>query len=275
MIVILLWVLNKAGLKTIISKKQVTAFAEDMMNDVNLKSVISSKFAPFIDEILSRYRDGIDSINLIGSALTEDYEPKASDINSVFVLPKMDFEFLRLLAPLGNKYGKKRIAAPLIMTPDYIRESVDVFPIEFLNIKLLHNTIMGEDIFERLEIKRSDLRYQCERELKVRLIGLRQGYIASAGNRKVLTQGFVDSFSGYMPLFRGIIVLLGQKAPPTNNEVLTALKNCADVDTGVFQTVLKLKREKAKPSNEQLDTIFEDYYDTLEKLANITNTIRE
>jgi predicted nucleotidyltransferase len=245
------------------------------MNDFNLKSEISSGLAPFVDEILSPYRDEIHSIHLIGSALTEDYDPMVSDINSVFVLRKMNFEFLRHLASLGKKYGKKRIAAPLIMTPNYIKDSLDVFPIEFLNIKLLHDTIVGEDIFGPLEIKRSDLRHQCERELKVRLIGLRQGYIASAGNRKILTQGLVDSFSGYVPLFRGIIVLLGQEAPLTNNEVLTALKNWAGVDTGVFQTVLKLKREKAKPSNEQLDTIFEDCYETLEILANTTNAIKE
>ena len=181
------------------------------MYDLNLKTEISSTYKPFLDEILSGYKDNIHSIHITGSALTDDFDPKTSDINSVFILQDMDLKFLELLAPMGKKYGKKKIAAPLIMTPDYIMKSLDVFPIEILNIKLLHYTVMGEDLFQDLEINRSDLRYQCERELKVKLIGLRQGYIATAGDRKTLTAGFVDSFSGYIPLLRAVIVLLGKE----------------------------------------------------------------
>ncbi len=104
------------------------------MNDLNLKKEISSTYKPFLDEILSGYKDNIHSINIIGSALTDDFDPKISDINSVFILKEMDLKFLELLAPMGKKYGKKKIAAPLIMTPDYIMKSLDVFPIEILNI---------------------------------------------------------------------------------------------------------------------------------------------
>ena len=243
------------------------------MNDINLKSEISSRYKLFLDEILGGYKDKIHSIHITGSALTEDFNPKTSDINSIFVLNKMDLNFLELLAPLGKKYGKKKIAAPLIMTPDYITKSLDVFPLEFLNIKLLHHTMIGEDIFQNLEIDRSDLRHQCEREIKVKLIALRQGYIAAAGDRKILTEGFVDSFSGYIPLLRGIIVLLGKEPPLKNSEVLTVLEEICDVKTDVFQTVLKLKREQTKPSIEQLNTIFEDYYDAIEKLGEMTDAI--
>ena len=243
------------------------------MNELHLKSEISTRFRPFVDEITSHYKDNIHSIHLTGSALTEDFDPKASDINSVFVLRKMDLKFLKLLAPLGKKYGKKKIAAPLIMTPDYIETSVDVFPLEFLNIKLLHFTIMGEDIFQHLEIKTSHLRHQCERELKVRVVGLRQGYISSAGNRRILTEGFVDSFSGYIPLFRGIIVLLGKEPPINNAEVLQLLEETSGIHTATFQTVLRLKKEKKRPSNDQLNTIFENYYIALEKLGSMADAI--
>ena len=243
------------------------------MNDLNLKKVISSTYKPFLDEILSGYKDNIHSIHITGSALTDDFDPKISDINSVFILQEMDLKFLELLAPMGKKYGKKKIAAPLIMTPDYIMKSLDVFPIEILNIKLLHHTVMGEDIFQDLEIKRSDLRHQCERELKVKLIGLRQGYIAYAGDRKTLTAGFVDSFSGYIPLLRAIIVLFGKEPPVNNAEVIIALEKSSSVNTHIFQTVLRLKREKTKPTIEQLNTIFEDYYEAIEKLGEIADAI--
>ena len=80
------------------------------MNDMNLKKVISSTYKPLLDEILSGYKDNIHSIHITGSALTDDFDPKISDINSVFILQEMDLKFLELLAPLGKKYGKKKIS---------------------------------------------------------------------------------------------------------------------------------------------------------------------
>lgn len=245
------------------------------MIDPTINDEAAERFKPFQDEILRSYKDNIHSITITGSALTDDFDPGKSDVNSVFVLDEMDFKFLEILAPLGKKYGKKRIAAPLIMTPEYIKNSLDVFPLEFLNIKLLHKTLFGEDLFEDLNIDPSDLRLQCERELKVRLIGLRQGYLSSSGDRKILTDMFIDSFSGYIPLFRSIIVLLGKEPPLINHDVLTALEEVSGINTRVFRTVLKQKKQKTKLMMEQLNTIFEDYYTAMEKLGDITDDIKD
>ena len=135
------------------------------MGDTSLRAEIAGRYKPFLEVLLGDHLDKLHSICIVGSALTRDYDPKISDINSVIVLHEMDLKFLELLAPLGKKYGKKGVAAPLFMTPIYIDKSRDVFPIEFLNIKLLHHTVFGEDIFKDLTIDKSDLRHQCEREL--------------------------------------------------------------------------------------------------------------
>ena len=244
------------------------------MDDLNIKDEALTKFKPFLDIVLNKYKDKIHSIHITGSALTEDFNPNSSDINSIIVLNKMDLKFLEDFAPLGKKFGKKQVSSPLIMTPEYISTSLDVFPVEFLTIKMLHKTVFGEDIFIDLEIKKSDLRPQCERELKVRLIGLRQGYLSSLGNRKFLADGFISSFSGYIPLFRGIILLLGTTPPEENKEVLTTLHDVSGVNTDVFKTVLKAKKDKTKLSIEILNSIFEDYYKAIEQLGNITDEIK-
>jgi hypothetical protein len=244
------------------------------MDDLNIKDVALTKFKPFLDIVLNNYIDKIHSIHITGSALTEDFTPNTSDINSIVVLNKMDLKFLEDFAPLGKKFGKKQISSPLIMTPDYISSSLDVFPVEFLTIKLLHKTVFGEDIFKDIKINNSDLRYQCERELKVKLIEIRQGYLSSLGNRKFLADGFLSSFSGYIPLFRGIILLLGATPPEENKEVLATLQDAAGVNLDVFKTVLKSKKDKTKLSMETLNSIFEDYYKAIEQLGNIADEIK-
>ncbi len=245
------------------------------INLAKLNPVAREKIKPFLEEILNKYLGKIHSIHVTGTCITDDFDIKRSDVNSIFVLKEMDLKFLELIAPLGKKYGKKKVAAPLIMTPEYIERSLDVFPIEFLNFKLIHATAFGDDIFKNIEINRMDLRHQCERELKTKLIWLRQGYISSLGNRKILTGDFVNSISGYIPLFRGIIVLLGKEPPVKQVEVITALAEASGISTDAFAKVLREKHEKIKLSIEELNTIFEDYYAAIEKLGKIVDDIKE
>lgn len=232
---------------------------------------VHKRYDPFKDEVLSGSEENIHSIHITGSALTTDYDPKMSDINSVIVLNAMDLLFLEHLAPLGKKYGKKRISAPLIMTPVYIENSLDVFPLEFLNIKLLHHTVFGEDAFSNLHIELSDLRQQCEREIKTKLIGLRQGYLSSMGEPKPLTESFVRSISGYIPLFRGIILLLGKEPPLLNVDALSMLQEASGVDMKVFRLVLEEKKQRTRLAKEHLNILFEASYRTIEKLGELVN----
>jgi hypothetical protein len=240
-----------------------------------LKPAAARKIQPFLEEVLAGYREKMHSIHVTGTAVTDDFNEKVSDVNSIFVLKEMDLKFLKLLAPLGKKYGKQKVAAPLIMIPGYIQSSLDVFPIEFLNFKRIHSTVYGEDILKDLTIGRMDLRLQCERELKSKLIWLRQGYLSSQGEKKLLSEGFVRSTTGFIPLFRGVILLLGKEPPVPQREVISALGEATGVNTNVFAKVLNEKHGKIKLTLEELDSIFEEYYTATEKLGAIVDEIKE
>ena len=242
------------------------------MNDQNFQKMLS-KYNQFLEYILSKYKDKIDSIHIVGSVITDDFDLKTSKINSIFVLKSMDLKFLELLAPLGKKFGKKHITAPLIMTREYIEKSLDVFPLEFLNIKLYHKTIFGNDIFENIEINISDLRHQCERELKVKLAVLRQSYISASGDVKLLAEQFVNSIDDFVALFRGIIVLHGESPPESSKDVLTSLEKLTGINKAVFMSILMAKNAKVKFTANNLDRIFEEYYQAIEKLGDITDEI--
>ena len=239
------------------------------LNLVRLPTIVAEKAKAFIEEILKKYSENIHSVHIVGSAVTEDFNEKTSDINSVFVLKRMDLKFIELIAPFGKRYKKKGIAAPLIMTPDYIHSSLDVFPIEFLDFKLVHQTIYGDDILSTVDIKMDDLRYQCEREIKSKLIWLRQAYLSSQGNRKLIIEQFSSSISGYMPLFRGIIFLMGREIPIKKHDVIATLSVATGVNTDIFDKVLNIKKGTLKPKTDELETVFENYYEATEKIGRL------
>jgi hypothetical protein len=239
-----------------------------------LKPAAAKNVKPFLDEILTGYRTRIHSIYITGTAITDDFDEQISDVNSVVVLKEMDLQFLAFLAPLGKKYGKQKVAAPLIMTPHYIEASLDVFPLEFLNFKLIHSAVFGEDLLQDLVIDRMDLRYQCERELKVKLIWIRQSYLSAQGDRKLLTEGFANSIAGYIPLFRGVISLFGKTPPVRQHDVIQTLGEETGVNADIFAKTLREKYQKIKPSMDELHTMFEEYYAATEKLGEIVDEIK-
>ena len=245
----------------------------DKLNFTGIIPVVSNRLTPMLEELLGRHTPDIHSFHLVGSAVISDYDEKLSDINSVVVLHEMDLTFIAFLAPLGNKYGKKKIAAPLVMTPQYIQDSLDAFPVEFFDFRLIHKTIYGVDLFKDLRIDKPPLRLQCEREVKTKLIGLRQGYLSSLGRKENLTAMLLRSFTGSMPLFRAIIFLLGKEPPVARQEVLKAFGAATGTELAIFETLLKLKTGLIKPSEHELRSLFELYYDALEVIGKMIDEL--
>jgi hypothetical protein len=229
----------------------------------------SSRIRPFLAEILSRFPADIHSIYVTGSALTADFSEKHSDVNSLIVLNDITFDFMRFIAPLGRKFGKKGVAAPLLMTPRYIRESLDVFPMEFLELRMIHKTVFGKDVLQDVEITPAFLRLQCEREIKTRLMGLRQGYISLLGDSGKISRMLAHSITGCVPLFRAVIFLKGKEPPVCKSDVISALAETTGVASAAFEKVLQLKDKESYSAL----ALFEEYYANMETMSDIINAL--
>jgi len=155
----------------------------------------------------------------------------------VLVLKDMCPPCLDTLAAMGRRYGKKNLRAPLIMTPDYIQRSLDVFPMEFLDIKLVHATAYGQELFSDICVSKPLLRLQCERELKAKLIHLLNGYVASMGKGRELENLLLGAYPGYFPLFRGMLTLAPMNGKPAilKDDVLKEMESAFSVPLGCLR----------------------------------------
>lgn len=200
-------------------------------------------FRPFAEELVARYAERLASISVTGSCLTGDFIPGISDINSMIEFTRTDLPELEILASMGRKYRRKGIKSPLIMTGDYIRRSLDVFPVEFLDMKLFHRTVYGEDPLHGLVIEKAPLRMQCERDLKGKLINLQRGFIACEGGHKEVRALLMEAFPGFFPLLRALLYIVHiPKEPPAHKaDVLTEAESVLNIPLGGLRDVLTLK----------------------------------
>lgn len=230
---------------------------------------VRAKAAAFLEELANLAGPSLHSLYLVGSAVTADWDAGSSDVNTLLVLGEMDLKVLESIAPLGQRYKGKGIAPPLVMDQGYVRSSLDVFPMEFLEMRLIHETVFGEDLLAPIRIDRGDLRHQCEREIKSRLVGLRQSYLRALGEPKALAEALGRFLSGYQPLARGILVLLGTEPPVRRAEAFAALEAAVGPEARVFVEMLALKEGRAKPDAAGTRDLFERCHLATERLGRI------
>lgn len=207
---------------------------------------VAAVVRPFAEELLAGLSGGIETLALTGSCLTGDYIPGVSDINSVVVLKEIALTELDALSRTFAHFKRKRVRVPLVVTQEYIRRSLDCFPIEFLDLKLFHKTICGPDPFSGLAVDASTLRLQCEHDLKGKLVHLRRGYIACAGKPRDLKALLLEAFPGYFPLLRAMLSLVKKnEAPPAGKaSVLIEAESAFNLSLAGLREILALKAEK-------------------------------
>ncbi len=238
-----------------------------------LRDEIREPVKTFAEKLTAALGDNLQSITIIGSSLTKDFSPGQSDINTVLVLGRQTLDSLKSIAGMAKSMSKKKLAVPLLMTPDYIERSRDVFGIEFLDFQLTHQTILGSDPFTSLTFAKADVRLQCERELKATLIRLRQGYIASAGNRKLVRDMLISAVSGLVPLLRAMLWLKDIDRPQRAEPVFTKAGSEFSIKTEFLIAARKWRYEKIRPQENEITAAFESIYKTVEQLALIVDKL--
>jgi len=219
-------------------------------------------------EILkSIYGDELVSVILYGSAAGKDYVSGKSSVDLLVVLTDQGINKLALLFPHLKLLRKKRITIPLLLTEQFIKTSLDTFPVEFLNMKLQYKLITGKDVLFDLAIDKSWLRTQCERELKGKLLYLRQGFVETEGKAKPLKLLIFYSLKTFLFLFNALIYLKDREIPETRREKIHLLSELFDINEKVLMDLMDVYEEKTKPDQQRLERLVLNYIEEMTKLS--------
>jgi len=228
------------------------------------------------EEIVNDYRglfgDDLLSIILYGSATGVDYRPGRSDINFMILLSERGIENLDRAFDIVSKWKKRKVAVPLFLTEIYVETSTDVFPIEYMNFKRKHALVYGKDILEDLSFNPELVRLQCEREIKGKLLLLRQSFLESGGKGRVLKGVIGQSIETFLAIFDGLLFLKGEKIPEEKRKVIYAASEAFHMDSELLIKLLDIKQEKVKLSEAEMKAVFKDYLKEVLKLSRAVDT---
>lgn len=204
------------------------------------------------------------ALTLFGAVVAGIFDPKRHTVRNVLVVDQVDLAMLRRLSEHGTRLGKSHIAAPLIMTPPYIKASLDTFALELIEIQQQHLTLFGEDHFADLAFQDGHIRLQCERELKTILIGLRQGLLAAAGREKFIKALDAQVAETLLRTLRGLLWLKGQRIAKPAKEVVGKVEEIVERKLSGLRTALE-------PTAQHGWDEFERLYQDVEALGEAVN----
>jgi hypothetical protein len=228
-------------------------------------------FAELTDDYQTVFGDDLISIILYGSAAWVDYRPGKSDINFMIILSEEGIEQLDKAFRTVAKWRRRNVAIPLFLTEGYIQSSLDVFPIEYLNFQQNHRLVFGNDVLKGLTFDLEDVRQQCEREIKGKLLLLREAFLETMGKGRRLKELIAPSLGAMTAIFEALLYLKGEPLLTEKRAVIDKTCELFDLDGPLFTKLLDIKEEKLKPSHDELRAMFRNYLTEMRRLAKGVN----
>lgn len=230
-------------------------------------------FADLTNDYQKIFGKDLVSLIIYGSAAGGYYVKGKSDINLLVVLTPEGADRLEDSLDIVKQWSKRRVAVPWVMTRSFINNSLDCYPIEFLNLKNNHILIHGEDVLVPLQFKPEDLRLQIEKELKGKLILLRQGYLETEGSSRQIRQLISRSLMAFISIFNALIYLKQVTVPHKRRDTIRETAKLFTFDADVFLTCVDIKEEADKLSGEEIAGVFKKYLREVENICNIVDAL--
>lgn len=186
----------------------------------SLPEAVRSNLDRHLGLVRPLFREDLEAVIIYGRALRPDFRPGRDSIATALVLNRVDLDRVRELSRQGKKLGALGFSAPLILTPRHIRESLDSFPLDMLDIQLNHAAILGEDPFTGLSFDPAHVRLQCEREVKGVQLRIYQGLLASGAMEFLLRDIEREVGETLVRTLRGMLWLNGRTEALSRDRVL-------------------------------------------------------
>jgi len=194
-----------------------------------------------------------------------------SDINLVLILESITPDALRRLrGPLG-RWREVTEALPLMLTHAEWLRSADAYPLEIAEMRTAYRVLRGGDPLAELTVSPVDLRQALERELRGKLLRLRQGYALLSDDPKRMGEFVQRTLSAVLFLCRGVVLLAGEVPPQDPVELANATGRVAGFDGA---TLARLIGQRGVANWECTDADFRDYLGAVEQAARFVDNFQ-
>lgn len=226
----------------------------------------------FSKVVNKEFDKSIKSLYLFGSIMIqEDFHFGISDINTFIIFDNnVDDSIIPNVSNVYKNYKKYPFSIPLMLKYEEVLNAADVFPVEFIEIKEKNVLLFGEDVLSKINFNLSDIRRQCESELRAKIIGLRKMLFAErevVKNQDILFK----SLTSTLVLLKQLLRLKGAALPETRIEVINSLEKQFNLSLTGIRGLYHMRERGNKVTKGVIEKLLTDYIAELEYFSRIIN----
>lgn len=211
------------------------------------------------------------SLVVFGEAASNGGAAQGGPVDAMIVLRTIDLVALNQLRRVVLEARREIELLPLVLTPNELERSTDVFPVKFQTMKWRHLLLCGEDLLSGLEIDREHLRLRAEQEIKNLLFRLRRFYIERSHRGELLE---ITLARGVESLIRDLAVLLYLRTGEVLDAEATVARAAEDlgIPSQPLEDTLALG---AGAAPEDLRTLYDAFMTAVERAADLVDRYQE
>ena len=234
---------------------------------------MNEKFDELVRRLAQAHREELVAVILHGSAVVTGESASPSDYRVLVVCSALPVEALRQAQSVARWWVGMGFQLPVYFTLAEFNGSLDVFPIEFRQMKRAYRVLDGRDLLKDVEISAANLRWQLEHELRGKLLRLRGLYLPARESAESLMKLMTDSVVTFVHFFRPILEMLGEDAPLDRREVTERIGARLNFDMAPIQRVLRLRNEPVPLLEPEAEDLFADYLNCLAQVVTAIDRI--
>ncbi len=228
----------------------------------------------FVQKLRAGAGENLVSVVLYGSAAEGEFHPEYSDLNLLCVVRDTSFASLSKLAGATEWWRKRKHHPPLVLTEKELKDTADVFSIEFIDMKQRHRILYGTDALRDLNVPMHLHRSQVEYEMREKLFLLRQHILLAGSDEKALWEAMLNSLSSFTTLFRHASIELGDMGRKHSREAVQELSSRLNFDASAFVQLMDVRAHKSDRKQLRANDVATKYLAAIEKVADAVDTMQ-
>ena len=227
---------------------------------------MEDKFNELVNRLQTALGDRLVSVVVYGSAIAAPGNPKKADYRTLVVTYALDADELNSARPAAKWWMEENFPLPVFFTRQEFIDSLDVFPVEFRQMKRAYRVLYGEDLLAPREAAPDNLRWQVEYELRGKLLRLRSLYLPEGGSTERLTRLMTDSVVSFVRYLRPVLEIHGETPPLGRLATVRLVGERLDVDVTPLERLLRLRDEPVQLLAVEAQDLFASYVDCLSNI---------
>lgn len=220
-------------------------------------------FHELVSRLSATERENLVSVIVYGSAIGIPGNARKSDYQLLIITRQMTASDLWHVRSALQWWTGQGYALPVFFTASEFKASLDVFPIEFRQMKRAYKVLHGEDLLAGVEVSQVNLRHETEFELRGKLLRLRSLSIQAGGSASDLTKLMTDSIVSFVRFLRPMLELLGEEPPLGRLATVKRIGEHLKIDTSPLVRVLNLRDEPKDLMEIEAQDLFASYLNCL------------